>query len=136
MNKVRQLLIVLPLSCLLAGFAILSFLLDSAFVPDIYRISSLVIVTLWAFFITPTILFAVNWMKGICEKVTDEQAFRVGARIGVCLGFDGIVILCFLLSPVIGTIWFVQTIKEASSAINEKRLRSEQSTDAPDIFDI
>lgn len=135
-KKAKQLLIVLFFSFVLAGLSILSSLLDPTFVPDLYRISSLVILTLWALFIIPTILFAINWIKESCEKATYEQAFYDGARIGVCLGFGGIVILCFLLSPVVGTIWFIQTIKEISSSIKAKRKQSEHSTDTPNICDI
>lgn len=133
-KKVKQLLIVLPLCCVLAGLAILSSLLDPTFIPDLYRISSLIILTLWSFFITPTILFVVNWIKASCEKTTYEQAFRRGALIGLYSG--GIVILGLLLSPAVGTIWFVQTIKEIILTIKANKKHSEHSTDATDVFDI
>lgn len=134
-KKVKQLLIVLPISCILTSLAIISSLLDPSFVPDFYRLSSLIICTLWAFFITPTILFAINWIKDSCEKLTFEQAFRSGARIGVYLGFGGIVILCLLLSPVIGVMWFVQTVKEINSTKKDNKTRSNDEVES-DIFDI
>lgn len=135
-KKIKQLSIVLPLSFILASLAILSSLLDPYFVPDLYRISSLIILTLWAFFITPTILFAINWIKETCENETPEQAFRSGARIGVFFGIGGIVLLCLLVSPVVGTIWFAQTIKEISVNVKANKKRTENSTDNSEIFDI
>lgn len=133
-KKVKSLLIVLPLSFLLAGLTILCYLLDPAFEPDAYRVSSLVIVSIMVFFIIPTILFAIRWIQKICEKNTFEQGLRSGLLIGLLLGIGGIIILCFLASPVVGTIWYVQTMKEISSTIKEKR--AERAADKPDVFDI
>ncbi len=56
-----------------------------------------------------------------------------GVEDGVC-SVGGIIILCFLTSPVVGTIWYVQTMKEISSTIKEKR--AERAADKPDVFDI
>lgn len=133
-NKAKSLLIVLPFSFLLAGLTILCYLLDPAFEPDAYRVSSLVIVSIMVFFIIPTILFAIRWIQKICEKNTFEQGLRCGLLIGLLLGIGGIIILCFLASPVVGTIWYIQTIKEINSTIKEKR--AERAADKPDVFDI
>lgn len=47
---------------------------------------------------------------------------------------DGDAQTVFLASPVVGTIWYVQTMKEISSTIKEKR--AERAADKPDVFDI
>lgn len=136
MSKVKQLLIVLPICIVLAGLAVLLYLLDPEFAPDFYRISSMVLITACAFFITPACLFAVKAAKEYFERATFEESFRNGMHLGLYFGFFGLLILCFLLSPVMGTIWFVQSIGEASSSIKEKKVRSKKSTDVSDIFDL
>ena len=67
-KKVKSLSIVLPFSFILAGLTILCYLLDPAFEPDAYRVSSLVIVSIMVFFVIPTILFAVRQMKKTVKK--------------------------------------------------------------------
>lgn len=136
MKKLTQLLLVLPVCFLLAGLAVMCYLLDPAFIPDLYRISSMVVVVAWAFFIVPSLLFeakaAIEYFKG----ETNEQAFRSGARIGVVFGLGGLLILCLLFSPVTGTIWFVQTIDRVVSDMKEKKRASKKEKDDSDVFDV
>ncbi len=135
MSKVKQLFIIFPLCFILAGLAVLLFLLDPAFIPDLYRITSMVIVVLWAFFIIPSLLFDINMIIERSKNETFEQSFRSGVRVGVFFGFGGLIILSFIISPLTGTMWFVQTIK-AATAIKKKKELSEKPTETPDIFDI
>ena len=112
MGKIKQLLIVLTISIALAGSAVLLYLLDPAFVPDAYRIASMVIVVSWAFFIIPSILFDVQLAIEYFGGKSPEYAFRDGVRIGVIAGFGGILILSLLVSPITGILWYIHTVKK------------------------
>lgn len=133
MSKIKQFLIVLPICFVLAGLAVLIYLLDPMFVPDLYRVTSMVIVVSWAFFIVPSLLFDVKLVNDYFRGKTPESAFRSGARIGVILGIGGMIVLCLLLSPIGGTIWFVQTIKQIIASVKRKK---EAKPNESDIFDI
>ena len=100
MNKIQQLLIVLPICIVLAGVTVLLYFLDPTFIPNAYTITSMVIVVLWAFFIIPSILFDVQLAKKYFGSKSPENAFRDRVRIGVILGFGGIIVSSLLLSPV------------------------------------
>lgn len=133
MNKIKQLLTVLPICLALAGLAVLIYLLDPTFIPDLYRVASMVIVVLWAFFIIPSLLFDVKLAIDYFGGKTPEQAFRNGAHIGVILGFGGLIVLCLIFSPIGGTIWFIQTIKQIIISIKQKK---EAKLSESEIFDI
>lgn len=85
-KKVKSLLIVFPLSFLFAGLAVLCYLLDPAFVPDAYRVSSMILVVLWCFFIIPTILFAVQWIKKTVKKLRLNRGFAAEYVSDFCWG--------------------------------------------------
>ena len=112
MSKLKQILIVFPICLVLAGLAMLIYLLDPMFAPDLYRVTSMVIVVLWAFFIVPSLLFDIKLAKDYFEGKSPELSFRIGMRIGVVFGIGGLIILCLIVSPLGGTIWFVQTVKQ------------------------
>ena len=112
MNKIKQLLIVLTISIILAGSAVLLYLLDPTFIPDAYRITSTVIVVSWAFFIIPSILFGVQSAINYFGGKSPEHAFRDGVRIGVIAGFGGILVASLLVSPITGTLWYIHTVKK------------------------
>lgn len=114
-KKIKLLLIVLLSSFMLAGLVVLIYLLDPTFVPNLYSIFSLVYITLCAFFIIPTLCFLFSWVKKKYEEMTLEQSFRNGVFIGLYL--VSVAILCFLFSPLIGSIWYIETIKEKNSEI-------------------
>ena len=133
MSKIKQLSIVLTISIILAGFVILLYLIDPDFVPDAYRIISMVIVVSWAFFIIPSMLFGVQLAKKYFEGKSPEQAFRDGARIGVVLGGGGFVVLSLLVSPITGILWYVQTVKEIVSSKKNKDKYLDNSNE-DDIF--
>lgn len=133
MNKIKQLLIVLAISLALAGFVVLLYLLDPDFIPDAYRIVSMVIVVAWAFFVIPSILFGVQSAVKYFEGKSPERAFRDGVRIGVILGFGGMIVLSLLVSPITGILWYIQTVKEiALSKKNEDR--GSDNSDENDVF--
>ena len=50
--------------------------------------------------------------------------------MGLWLGFGGIIVVCLLVSPVIGILWYVQTVKETKTAIKEKARRERKDEDA------
>lgn len=133
MSKIKQLLIVFPICLVLAGLAVLIYLLDPTFAPDLYRVASMVIVVSWAFFIVPALLFDVKLAIDYFEGKTPEHAFRRGVLIGVVLGIGGLIILFLLFSPIGGTIWFIQTIKQINVSIKQKK---DTKSNESDIFDI
>lgn len=135
MSKVKQLLIVIPICIILAGLAVLLYLLDPTFEPDFYHISSLIIVTVFAFFITPSCIFAFTAAKEYYKNETFEQSFRSGVRLGLYFGLAGLIILGIIVSPVTGTMWFVQTTKEIISHTKEKKEQTNKA-DGSEIFDI
>lgn len=134
-RQLKQLLIVLTVCIVLSISAILLCLIDPTFVPDLYRITSMVIVTLWAFFIVPSLMFLVKVEKERLQNQTTDQAFKEGAGIGFYLGFGGLIVLCLIVSPVTGTIWFTQTISRIISSAKMRKIKKRQQ-DEPDVFDI
>ena len=133
MNKIKQLLIVLTIGIALAGSVVLLYLLDPTFIPDAYRITSMVIVVSWAFFIIPSILFDVQWAIKYFDGKSPEYAFRDGVRIGVIFGFGGILVSSLLVSPITGILWYVQTVKKIVSSKKNQNQHSDNSNDN-DIF--
>ncbi len=111
MSKIKQLLIVLTISIIFAGFVVLLYLIDPDFVPDAYRIVSMVIVVSWAFFIIPSMLFGVQLAIKYFEGKSPEHAFRDGVRVGVIFGFGGFIVLSLLVSPIAGILWYINTVK-------------------------
>lgn len=135
MSKTKQLLIVLTICVMLAGSVVLLYLLDPAFVPDAYRVASMVIVVFWAFFIVPSILFGVQLAKKYFEGKSPEHAFRDGVRFGVIVGFGGMIVLSLLVSPIMGIMWYIQTVKKIVLSKKIKDNYSDNSNE-DDIFEI
>ena len=131
MNKIKQLLIVLTICFALAGSAVLLYLLDPTFIPDAYRVTSMVIVVSWAFFIIPSMLFGAQLAKKYFAGKSPEQAFRNGVRIGVIAGFGGMLVLCLLVSPITGILWYGYTVK---TIVLSKKNKNKNS-DNPDEND-
>ena len=134
MNKVKQLLIVLTISMTLAGFAVLLYLLDPTFIPDAYRVTSMVIVVSWAFFIIPSVLFDVKLAIEYFDGKSPERAFSDGARIGVIFGFCGILVASLHVSPITGILWYIHTVKKIVLSKKNKNQSSDNSNEN-DIFD-
>ena len=135
MNKIKQLSIVLTISITLAGLVVLLYFLDPTFIPDAYRVLSMVIVVSWAFFIIPSILFDVQLAIKYFGGKSPEHAFRDGVRIGVIAGFGGILISSLLVSPITGILWYIHTVKK----IVLSKKNQNQYPDNPnenDIFNI
>ena len=133
MNKIKQLWIVLTICVILAGSAVLLYLLDPTFIPDAYRVTSMVIVVSWAFFIIPSVLLGVQSAIKYFEGKSPEHAFRDGVRIGVIMGFGGILLLCLLVSPITGILWYIHTLKEIILSKKNKNQYSGNSNEN-DIF--
>ncbi len=134
MNKIKQLLIVLTICIALAGLAVLLCFLDPTFIPDAYRVTSMVIVVSWAFFIIPSLLFAVQLAIKYFEGKSPEHAFRDGVRIGVIAGFGGILVLSLLVSPITGILWYINTVKQIVLSKKNKNQYSD-NLNGDDIFD-
>ena len=132
MNKIKQLLIVLTICILLAGSVVLLYLLDPTFIPDAYRVTSMVIVVSWAFFIIPSILFDVQIAIKYFDGKSPEYAFRDGVRIGVIAGFGGILVLSLLASPITGILWYIQTVK---NIVLSKKKKNSDNSNEDDSFD-
>lgn len=131
-NKVKLLLIVIPVSFLAVGLTVLFYLIDPEFEVNAYKITSMVLVSVWAFFFAPTLPFAITWVKNYFDGLNFEQGFRVGYLLG--RGWGIIVFLMFLIaSPVIGTIWYIQTVKSLSQSHKNKRKSDIQDNE---VFDI
>ena len=133
MNKIKQLLIVVTICIILAGATVLLYLLDPTFIPDTYRVTSMVIVVSWAFFIIPSMLFGVQSARKYFEGKSPEHAFRDGVRIGVILGFGGILVLSLLVSPITGILWYIHTVKKI--VLSKKKDRSSDNPNEDDIFE-
>ncbi len=133
MNKIKQLLIVLTICIVLAGSVVLLYLLDPDFIPDAYRVASMVIVVSWAFFIVPSILFGVQLAKKYFEGKSPEHAFRDGVRFGVIVGFGGMIVLSLLVSPIMGIMWYIYSVKDIVISKKNKNQYSDKSTEN-DIF--
>ena len=135
MNKIKQLLIVLSICIALAGSVVLLYLLDPTFIPDAYRVTSMVIVVTWAFFIIPSVLFDVQLAIKYFGGKSPGQAFRVGVRIGVIAGLGGILVLSLFVSPVTGILWYIHTVKIIVLSKKNKNQYSDNSNEN-DIFNI
>ena len=135
MGRIKQFLIILTISIVLAGTVVLLYLLDSSFIPDVYRITSMVIVVFWAFFIIPTVLFGVQLAIKYFGGKSPAQAYRDGVRIGVIVGFGGILVACLLVSPITGILWYIHTVKEIVLSKKNKDQASD-SSDENDPFDL
>ncbi len=133
MNKIKQVSIVLTISTVLAGSVVLLYLLDPTFIPDAYRVASMVIVVSWAFFIIPSILFDVQSAKKYFEGKSPERAFGDGVRIGVIVGFGGILVVSLLISPITGILWYLHTVRNIALS-RKNQNRSSDNSDENDIF--
>ncbi len=138
MIKIKQLLIVLTICIALAGLTVLLYFLDPTFIPDAYRITSMVIVVLWAFFIVPSILFCVQLAIKYFGGKSPERAFKDGVRIGVIVGLGGILLLSILVSPITGISWYIHTVKLIVLSKKSKNQYSDNpnENDINDIFNI
>ncbi len=133
MNKIKQLLLVLAICIIFAGSVVLLYLLDPTFIPDAYRVMSMVIVVSWAFFIIPSILFDVQFATNYFEGNPDH-AFRNGVRIGAIMGFGGMVVLSLLVSPITGILWYIQAVKKIVLS-KKNQNQDSNSPNENDIFD-
>lgn len=140
MNKyVKSLLTVVPICFVLAGTVVTLYLVDPKFEPTASVILSMTVATIWAFFIVPSLPCAINLVRQYFEKLNGRQnfaqAFYIGFNIGYALG-SGLGVLLFLLllamSPISGTMWFIQTVK---ALIASKRAQNNKP-DESDVFDI
>ena len=135
MNKIKQLLIVLTIGIALAGSVVLLYLLDPTFIPDAYRITSMVIVVSWAFFIIPSMLFGMQLAITYFSGKSPERALGDGVRIGVILGFGGMLVLSLLVSPITGILWYINTVK-AIVLSKKKKNRASDNPNENDIFQL
>ncbi len=131
MNKqIKALFIVVPICFALAGIVVLLSLLYGDFDIDYsYMVVSAVLLAVWAFFIVPAVLFALDWAKSCLDGVDGVRAFGFGSWIGLQL--DVIFILLIITSPVTGSMWFVVTVK---GAVKNKKTKADINNDEPFKF--
>jgi len=128
-KQLKSLLIVFPLCFLTAGLTLLCFLLDPEFEPTPFIISSMILGSVWAFFLVPALPYTIIWVKNYFANMNFEQGFRFGYLLGC--GWGVLAVLLFLIaSPVVGTLWIVQTIKSC------KKTEHEPTCNENDVFDI
>ena len=134
-RQLKSLLIVIPICFVLAGLTVFLYLIDPAFEATWYVISSMALVTVWAFFIAPALPFTIVWVKKFFGNMNFEQSFRLGYLLGC--GWGVLALLFFLIaSPVSGTLWLVQTAKAVRSSAKENRERAKNPNESDDVFDL
>ncbi|MCM1306042.1 MAG: hypothetical protein NC037_01265 [Bacteroides sp.] len=132
MNKhLKSLLIVTPICLALAGLSVLLYLIDPNFAPTADILVSMILVTVWAFFIVPSIPFAIRHAKNYFSKMDFRRGFHFGYLLGCGWGVMIFIIILFV-SPITGTLWFADTIK---SAVKDSHREKEITDDTPNIFD-
>lgn len=136
MNKqIKNLFIVVPSSFVLLGLAVAAFLLDPSFTASVYIILSMVICSVWAFFFAPALMFSLVWIKNYFSGLSFEQSFRFGYFLG--RGWGVLAVVLFLaVSPITGTVWYVQTVTEIIYDSKQKRQKNLSSSDDCDVFDL
>lgn len=134
-RQLKSLLIVIPICFVLAGLTVFLYLIDPAFEATWYVISSMALVTVWAFFIAPALPFTIAWVKKFFGNMNFEQSFRLGYLFGC--GWGVLALLFFLIaSPVSGTLWLIQTAKAVRSSAKENRERAKNPNESDDVFDL
>lgn len=103
-SRVKLLFAVLGLSCLLGGGAAALCLLLLPALDSAERIAATVVITLYAFFLLPDLVFAVEYFEARANGITPRTAFFVGYYFG-----DIIALLLILLAPISGTVWYLDT---------------------------
>lgn len=128
MNKyLKSILIVVPVCMLAAGLTILLYFADPQFNFTVYQVLSMVLVTVWAFFVVPAVLFSVRWVKQYYAKIPPYVPTRMGFYI-IRWGWGRFAfVLSLIFSPVTGSLWFVRMIKGSLLSVKEKRNRSEET---------
>lgn len=127
MNKQLKLLLILtPICLVLAGLTLFICLIDSTFGTD--KIIITIALAVWAFFIIPSVLYAINWAKIHINNPDPARSFRIGMIWG-----DLIFLLLIVIAPVSGTMWFVKAIRKITSSVKNKPVENSE-IEAEDIF--
>ncbi|MGN0814675.1 MAG: hypothetical protein ACI4MH_05555 [Candidatus Coproplasma sp.] len=119
MGKLKTLFAVLAISIVLAGLVALLFLISPEFEATAGMIAEMTIAVICAFFVAPSAVYVIGWAKSYFESLSLEQSVRQGFIIGYVLG-GLMIVLMFAVSPVTGTLWYVQTFKQLKPR-SEKR---------------
>lgn len=134
-KRLKLLLIAVSVGLILSALIVCLYLTDPNFEFDFFPVFSMVLSSVWAFFVPLALPFTVSWVKEYFERLTFEQSFRLGYYLGCGWGVI-VFILLLAFSPVIGTRWFVQPVKAVRSSEKNRKERSEKPTKESDIFDI
>lgn len=113
--------IVLCISCLLGGLtlALCMFLFPHRDATE--RTAAIVFCALYAFFLLPDLMLAVQYFAARAERISARNSFLIGYYFG-----DLIAILLFLLAPVSGMVWYLLTLI--------KLFRSRRTRGQSDVF--
>lgn len=116
-SKLKLFFIVLFFSCLLGGAtaAIMALLLPKHDATE--RVAAIVCSALYAFFLLPDLVLCIEYFASRANRVSPQNSFWIGYFFG-----DLIAILLFLLAPVSGMIWYLNT---AVSLIKNRKRRDD-----------
>lgn len=81
-RQLKHLLLVIPSCFALSGITVLLYLLDAKFEVTPFIILSMVLASVFAFFIVPSLIFAVRWTVNYFGNLNFEQSFRLGYLFG------------------------------------------------------
>lgn len=127
-QQIKSLLIVTPICIVSAGLTVALCFIDSAFVRD--KIITVILLSVWAFFLVPSVLYAIGWARLHLNHADPLQSFRIGWIWG-----DLIFLGLIAVAPVSGLLWYIQTIKAVALSLKrEKQKNSEIGKD--DIFNL
>lgn len=112
---------VFSISCLLGGLtlALCMFLLPHR--DEAERTAAIVLCALYAFFLLPDLMLAVEYFASRADRISPQSGFWVGYFFG-----DLIAIVLFLVAPVSGFLWFLLTLI--------KLFRARRGREQNDIF--
>lgn len=110
MNKqAKLLLIVVPICFALAALLVGLCFLDKS--TDADKTVMTVVLGVWAFFIVPSVFYAIGWAKKLFNNADPQKSFQVGYLFG-----NLIFLLLIFIAPVSGVLWFVTTVKKMLSS--------------------
>ena len=79
-------------------------------------------------------LFGAQLAKKYFAGKSPAHAFRDGVRLGVIVGFGGMLVLSLLVSPITGILWYGYTVKAIVLSKKNEDQHSDNS-DENDIFE-
>ncbi len=88
---------VLAISIVIVVFVIIAYCLDKELAWGLEKVLSCILISIYAFFLPPTIKYITNWFKNLSV----EEAFYEGFRIG----YRGLFVL-IIIDPFVGAMYY------------------------------